>query len=71
MPECQNCGSHVTESYARVFTPNHVDEPRCCPECKDKIRENGKVRDARAHRGGDSSDPIQYDTEMMADGGQS
>jgi hypothetical protein len=22
MPECQNCGSFVTEDYVRVFAPN-------------------------------------------------
>jgi len=70
MPQCQNCESHVTEDYVRVFAPNGVENPRCCPNCDDKIREGADVRDARAHRGGDGSEPISYDPEMFADGGQ-
>lgn len=50
MPECQNCGAHVTPDYARVFTPNGVENPRCCPECPDVIRRNGEVTDARSER---------------------
>lgn len=62
MPHCQNCGSHVTKDYARVFTPNDVDEPRVCPNCPDKIRDKGKVRDARATR--DSrTDPAEFESE--------
>lgn len=62
MPQCQNCGGHVTKYYARVFTPNDVDEPRVCPNCPDKIRENGKVREARATRE-TSADPVAFDPE--------
>ena len=50
MPTCQNCGSHVTRAYARVFTPDGVDDPRVCPRCDDKLREGAEVRDARAPR---------------------
>ncbi len=50
MPECQNCGSFVTPAYARVFTPNDVDEPRVCPNCEDKVRDGTEVRAARAPR---------------------
>lgn len=25
MPTCQNCAAHVTEDYARVFAPEHVE----------------------------------------------
>ncbi len=50
MPECQNCGSFVTEAYARVFTPPGMDDPRVCPACEDKIRDGGDVREARSPR---------------------
>lgn len=50
MPECQNCGSFVTEAYARVFTPRNVEEPRVCPDCEDKIRDGSDVRKARSPR---------------------
>ena len=50
MPECQNCGSFVTAAYARVFTPNGVEEPRVCPQCEDKIRDGSDVREARSTR---------------------
>lgn len=50
-PKCQNCGAVVTKDYARVFTPNDVDEPRCCPSCPDMIRDfDGTVREARSDR---------------------
>jgi hypothetical protein len=40
MPNCQNCGSHVSEDYARVFREG--DEPlRCCPDCPDRTRGAG------------------------------
>lgn len=45
MPECQNCGSWVTEDYVRVFVPEEVHEPRACPHCPDMIREDGEVRE--------------------------
>lgn len=51
MPECQNCGSFVTDAYVRVFTPTDVDEPRVCPDCPDKIRDGAGVRTARSPRG--------------------
>lgn len=47
MPECQNCGNHVTEQYARVFTPDGIKNPRVCPHCEDKTREKGGVREKR------------------------
>lgn len=50
MPTCQNCGAFVTQEYARVFTPNDVDEPRVCPNCPDKIREGAEIREARTNR---------------------
>jgi hypothetical protein len=50
MPECQNCGSFVTDAYARVFTPRGVENPRVCPDCKDKIRDGSDVREARSPR---------------------
>ena len=50
MPECQNCGSFVTEAYVRVFTPDEVSQPRVCPNCEDKIRDGAEVREARSTR---------------------
>jgi hypothetical protein len=50
MPECQNCGAFVTAAYARVFTPNGVEDPRVCPQCEDKIRDGSDVREARSTR---------------------
>lgn len=50
MPECQNCGSFVTDAYVRVFTPDGVTEPRVCPNCEDKIRDGADVREARSTR---------------------
>jgi hypothetical protein len=38
MPECQHCGAFVSESYARVFTPEEVEQPRACPNCPDRKR---------------------------------
>jgi len=37
-PTCQNCGNQVTQQYARVFTPEGVEEPRACPDCEDVVR---------------------------------
>ena len=51
MPECQNCGSFVTEAYARVFTPQSVEDPRVCPDCEDMIRDGAEIRRARSSRG--------------------
>ncbi|WP_435126332.1 DUF7563 family protein [Halobaculum sp. D14] len=50
MPECANCGEYVSDDYLRVFTPESMDQPRCCPFCDDKIRDGGRVRDARSTR---------------------
>jgi hypothetical protein len=47
MANCRNCGSFVTESYVRVFAPNGMTRPRVCPNCEDKTREKGNVRDKR------------------------
>jgi hypothetical protein len=47
MPECQNCGSHVTERYVRVFTPGEYDAPRVCPSCEDMTRGADGPREVR------------------------
>lgn len=47
MPTCQNCGSHVTADYVRVFTPDAVDEPRVCPNCEDKMRDGNGIREKK------------------------
>jgi hypothetical protein len=48
MPKCRNCGSFVTESYVKVFAPNGMSRPRVCPNCEDKTREKGGVREKRS-----------------------
>jgi len=50
MPTCENCESHVTDNYVRVFTPDKLDNPRACPQCDDLIRQNGQIRKARTPR---------------------
>jgi hypothetical protein len=50
MPECQNCGSFVTEAYVRVFAPEGLENPRVCPNCEDKLRDGADVREARSKR---------------------
>ncbi|WP_168191206.1 MULTISPECIES: DUF7563 family protein [Haloprofundus] len=50
MPECANCGAFVTRAYARVFTPDEVENPRVCPRCDDMVRDGATVRKARAPR---------------------
>jgi hypothetical protein len=50
MPECQNCGSFVTPAYARVFTPDGIENPRVCPSCEDMVRDGADVRKARSPR---------------------
>lgn len=50
MPNCQNCSSFVTRAYARVFTPNSVENPRVCPNCEDMVRDGASVRKARSPR---------------------
>ncbi|WP_420825976.1 DUF7563 family protein [Halococcus salsus] len=50
MPECENCGSFVTEQYVRVFAPPGMTSVRVCPNCPDLIRENGSVREAKSQR---------------------
>lgn len=51
MPECQNCGSFVTDAYARVFTPTDVEYPRVCPYCDDTLRDGAQICEARSARG--------------------
>lgn len=48
MPECLNCGAHVTENYRRVFAPEGADGPRVCPNCPDKVRDGNGVREKRS-----------------------
>jgi hypothetical protein len=68
-PRCQNCDSFVTPSYARVFTPDGVDNPRCCPNCEDKIRDGADIREARSTR--DTGTDASYnDSGPLADSQQ-
>lgn len=48
--QCENCGGHVSAEYARVFAPTGRDSVRVCPNCPDKLRDNGKIREARSSR---------------------
>lgn len=51
MPECENCGSFVTEQYVRVFAPREMKTVRVCPKCPDLVREgDGTVREAHSVR---------------------
>jgi hypothetical protein len=47
MPESQNYGSHVTERYARVFTPDGINALRVCPNCEDMTRAKDGPREVR------------------------
>jgi hypothetical protein len=48
MIECANCGASVTQQYVRVFCPEGVEQPLCCPKYPDKIRDpDGEVREKR------------------------
>jgi len=44
MPECDNCGSHVTPDYHRVFSVDGT--VGCCPQCPDKLRRNGRATES-------------------------
>lgn len=50
MPDCANCGGWVTDQYARVFAPPGIRGVRVCPNCEDKLREKGQVRQAHSPR---------------------
>lgn len=47
MATCQNCGSFVTNTYARVFTPDEHDAPRVCPSFPDTLRDAAEIRVAK------------------------
>ena len=49
MPECQNCGAHVTDDYVRVREPAHRETARTCPNC-DLVRDGPHVREATFKR---------------------
>lgn len=50
MRKCQNCGAAVTDQYARVFAPPGIHGVRVCPNCENKLREKGEIRDAHSSR---------------------
>jgi NAD-dependent SIR2 family protein deacetylase len=50
MPACENCDGFVTDSYVRVFAPPESETVRVCPNCEDKIRDRGEVREAHSPR---------------------
>lgn len=65
MPECQNCGHHVSSDYVRVFAQPDADEVFCCPWCDDELRSNGKVREAKSQRK-DPHAQTTYDPEARS-----
>ena len=50
MPACENYEGFVTDNYVRVFAPPELDTVRVCPNCENKIRERGTVREAHSPR---------------------
>jgi hypothetical protein len=50
MPACDNCGGFVTENYVRVFSPSELKTVRVCPNCEDRIRDGGEVRETHSPR---------------------
>lgn len=61
MPECNNCGEHVSRSYVRVSTPkaDPSESPDCCPWCEDMVRRNGQPTPASNIAGRKASDTIR------------
>lgn len=47
MPECENCGAHVSEAYLRVREPEYRDKVRACPNCPDLMRDGAEVREKK------------------------
>lgn len=45
--QCQNCGNEVSKRYVDVFAPDGIDQPRCCPNCEDLVRDGNGVRESR------------------------
>jgi hypothetical protein len=50
MPECDHCGAHVSERFARVFADEH-GQIRACPSCSANagIAEVARQRDDEAN----------------------
>lgn len=49
MPSCENCKSHVTSQYARVFGLGENEVVEVCPNCEDKVRGGGgRARKSRS-----------------------
>jgi len=62
MPDCQNCGHHVSSDYVRVFAQPDADEVYCCPWCDTAIRRNGQLGEAKTERA-DPHAQTTYDPE--------
>jgi hypothetical protein len=69
MPECQYCGSHISERAFRVLYPEHLDAPQRCQHCS--TLRNGRYQprrfgdredlgQANAHEAGDGPDDPTY-----------
>jgi hypothetical protein len=50
MPDCDHCGAHVSERFARVFADEH-DRVRACPSCSANagIAEAARLRNEEAN----------------------
>ena len=62
-PSCDNCGSHVSHSYFRVY---QIDgRLNGCEHCDELVRRNGKIEEAKASTES-GVDPVRYDPEYDA-----
>jgi hypothetical protein len=68
MPECQNCGEFVSETYVRVRARDQLDGVHCCPHCPDRIWDGSKIREARSvRRSGNADWNTDHSTEVADD----
>jgi hypothetical protein len=56
-PECQNCGSFVTERYVRVFSRRWEDTVDHCPHCTN-IKDGTETRQARSRAHADQQGEV-------------
>ncbi|ERG96110.1 MAG: hypothetical protein J07HQW2_02579 [Haloquadratum walsbyi J07HQW2] len=50
MSQYENCDPFVIMEYVRMFSPEKINRPRACPNCKDKTRDGASVCEARDTR---------------------
>lgn len=74
MATCGNCNAHVTDTYVRVAVPDDERPIEACVFCPDRVRDGGRPRLARSHKGGRASGAAETDAKgrFMAtkDGGE-